>query len=62
MDPPQGGSMLRWALVFFIVALVAAIFGFFGIALAAAGVAKLLFFIFIALFLVSLVGGLLRRA
>jgi uncharacterized membrane protein YtjA (UPF0391 family) len=57
----QGGAMLRWALAFFIVALVAGIFGFFGLAAAAAGVAKLLFFIFLVLFLVSLVGGLVRR-
>jgi uncharacterized membrane protein YtjA (UPF0391 family) len=57
----QGGPMLRWALAFFIVALVAGVFGFFGLAVAAAGIAKLLFFIFLVLFLVSLVGGLVRR-
>ena len=54
--------MLQWALAFFIIAVVAAIFGFDGIAIAAAGVAKLLFFVFLVLFLVSLLGGLLRRA
>jgi uncharacterized membrane protein YtjA (UPF0391 family) len=54
--------MLQWALAFFIIAVVAAIFGFGGIAVAAAGVAKLLFFVFLVLFLVSLLGGLLRRA
>jgi uncharacterized membrane protein YtjA (UPF0391 family) len=54
--------MLRWALAFFIVALVAALFGFGGIALAAAGIAKILFFIFLILFLVALVGGMVRRA
>lgn len=53
--------MLRWALGFFIVALIAAVFGFSGIALAAAGIAKVLFIIFLVLFLVSLVGHLLRR-
>src|ERR1700722_2639371 len=53
--------MLGWALGFFIVALIAAVFGFSGIALAAAGIAKILFFIFLVLFLVSLVGHLLRR-
>jgi uncharacterized membrane protein YtjA (UPF0391 family) len=37
--------MLRWALAFFVVALVAAIFGFLGIAVAAAGIARILFFI-----------------
>jgi uncharacterized membrane protein YtjA (UPF0391 family) len=61
-DAVQGGFMLRWALAFFVVALVAAVFGFLGIAVAAAGIARILFFIFLVLFLVSLVGGLLRRA
>jgi uncharacterized membrane protein YtjA (UPF0391 family) len=55
-------QMLQWALAFFIIAVVAAIFGFGGIAIAAAGAAKLLFFVFLVLFLVSLLGGLLRRA
>ena len=53
--------MLRWALAFFIVALVAALLGFTGLALASAGIAKILFFIFLILFLVTLVGHLLRR-
>lgn len=53
--------MLRWALGFFIVALVAALLGFSGIAVAAAGIAKIIFFIFLVLFLVSLVSHLLRR-
>jgi uncharacterized membrane protein YtjA (UPF0391 family) len=53
--------MLRWALGFFIVALIAAVLGFSGMALAAAGIAKILFCIFLALFLVSLVRHLLRR-
>jgi uncharacterized membrane protein YtjA (UPF0391 family) len=55
------GAMLGWAIGFFIVALIAAVLGFSGIALAAAGIAKILFFIFLVLFLVSLVGHLLRR-
>ena len=54
--------MLRWALGFFIVALVAAVLGFGGIALAAAGIAKMLFYLFLILFLVTLVGHLLRRS
>jgi len=53
--------MLNWALMFFVVALLAAIFGFTGIALAAAGVAKILFYLFLVLFLISLIGGLVRR-
>jgi uncharacterized membrane protein YtjA (UPF0391 family) len=53
--------MLRWALGFFLVAILAAVLGFSGIAVASAGIAKILFFIFLVLFLVSLVSHLLRR-
>lgn len=53
--------MLRYAVVFFVVALIAAAFGFLGIASAAVGIARIFFFIFLILFLVSLVGGLARR-
>jgi len=49
--------MLRWAVVFLIVALVAAVFGFGGIAADSAWIAKILFFLFLVLFLVSLVLG-----
>ena len=49
--------MLGWAVVFLIIALVAEIFGFGGIAAASAGIAKLLFFIFLVLFVISLVFG-----
>jgi uncharacterized membrane protein YtjA (UPF0391 family) len=55
-------KMLRWALAFFVIAIIAAIFGFGGIAVAAAGVAKILFFLFLVLFLVALLSGLMRRA
>jgi uncharacterized membrane protein YtjA (UPF0391 family) len=54
--------MLRYAIGFFVVALVAALLGFGGIAFAAAGIAKILFYIFLVLFLVTLVSHLLRRA
>ena len=53
--------MLRWALIFFTVALLAAVLGFTGIAVAAAGVAKILFFLFVALFLITLLGHVARR-
>jgi uncharacterized membrane protein YtjA (UPF0391 family) len=53
--------MLRWALAFFIVALVAALLGFTGVAVAAAGIAEMLFFIFLILFVVTMVGHLLRK-
>ena len=49
--------MLYWAVMFFVVALIAALFGFTGIALAAAGIAKILFFVFIALLAASLLFG-----
>lgn len=53
--------MLNWALLFFVIALVAALLGFGGIATAAAGVAKILFYIFLVIFLVTLIMGLGRR-
>ena len=53
--------MLYWALVFFVIAMIAAVFGFTGIFVAAAGIAKVLFFVFLVLLIISLVGGGLRR-
>ena len=46
--------MLHYAVVFFIIALIAAVFGF-------GGIAKVLFFIFLIGFLISLVMGLVKR-
>jgi uncharacterized membrane protein YtjA (UPF0391 family) len=54
-------AMLYWAAVFFIIAIVAAVFGFGGIAAGAVSIAKILFLVFVVLFLVSLVMGLMRR-
>ena len=53
--------MLYWALLFFVIALIAAVFGFTGIAVAAAGIAKILFFIFVVLFIISLIFGMRAR-
>ncbi|MFT3729021.1 MAG: DUF1328 domain-containing protein [Terricaulis sp.] len=53
--------MLSWALIFFVVAIIAAIFGFGGIATASAGIAQILFFLFLVLFVVSLIMGMARR-
>jgi uncharacterized membrane protein YtjA (UPF0391 family) len=50
--------MLRYAVIFFILALVAALFGFGGIAGAAANIAMILFWVFLAVFVVSLLLGL----
>ena len=56
-----GNKMLYYALVFFVIAILAAIFGFGGAAIAFAGIAKILFFVFIVLFLVSLITHMSRR-
>ena len=53
--------MLRYAVVFFVIALVAALFGFGGIAAGAVEIAKVLFFVFLVLAVVSFLVGLLRR-
>ena len=55
-------KMLHYALIFFLVAIVAAVLGFGGVAAASAGVAKILFFLFLVIFLVTLVMGVARRA
>ena len=53
--------MLYWAAVFLVIALVAGVLGFGVIAGTAAGIAKILFFVFVILFLLSLVFGGIRR-
>ena len=53
--------MLYWALVFFIVAIIAAVFGFGNIAAGAATIAQVLFVVFLVLFIVSLIAGLVTR-
>ena len=50
--------MLKLALFFFIVSIIAGVFGFTGISVAAAGIAKVLFFVFLIAFVVLLVLGL----
>ena len=50
----QGVPMLKWALIFFIISVVAGLFGFTGLSAASAGVAKILFFIAITIFLIFL--------
>jgi uncharacterized membrane protein YtjA (UPF0391 family) len=55
------GNLLYWAVVFLIVGLVAAVFGFGGVAGTAMEGARLLFWVAIVLFVIALVGGLVRR-
>ena len=50
--------MLRWALAFFIISIIAAVFGFSGIAAGATDIARLCFFFFLVVFVISLVWGL----
>jgi uncharacterized membrane protein YtjA (UPF0391 family) len=52
--------VLRWSLGFFIVALIAAVLGFGGIAATASGIAQFIFYVFLTLFAVSLLAHLLR--
>lgn len=49
--------MISWAITFLIIALIAAVLGFGGIAGTAIGIAKILFGVFLVLFLVSLIVG-----
>jgi uncharacterized membrane protein YtjA (UPF0391 family) len=53
--------MLRYAVIFFVVAIIAAIFGFGGIAAGAASIAKILFFVFVVLAVLTLIFGGVRR-
>jgi uncharacterized membrane protein YtjA (UPF0391 family) len=55
------GNLLYWAIVFLVIAVVAALLGFGGVAGVATQGATLLFWIAIILFVVSLVAGLARR-
>jgi uncharacterized membrane protein YtjA (UPF0391 family) len=52
--------MLGWAVTFLVIALIAAALGFGGIAGTSAGIAQILFFVFIALFVVALIARALR--
>lgn len=52
--------MLHWSIIFFVVALIAAVFGFGGIASASAGIAQVLFFLFAVLFVATLIMRFVR--
>ncbi|TDP48314.1 DUF1328 domain-containing protein [Zavarzinia compransoris] len=52
--------MLHWALTFLVIALIAAVLGFGGIAGTAMGIAKIIFFVAIVLFLISALTGVIR--
>jgi uncharacterized membrane protein YtjA (UPF0391 family) len=54
----KSGTILKWALIFFLVSIVAGILGFTGISAASADVARFLFYVFVVIFLVLLILGL----
>lgn len=54
--------MLYWSIMFLVIAMVAALFGFGGIAASAAGIAKILFFVFLVAFAISGVLSLARKS
>jgi uncharacterized membrane protein YtjA (UPF0391 family) len=51
-------TLLKWALLFFIISIVAGVLGFTGVSAASADIARVLFYIFVVIFLVLLVLGL----
>lgn len=53
--------MLHYAVVFLVIALIAAVFGFGGIAAGAVGIAKVLFFVFIIMAIASFLFGLIKK-
>ncbi len=54
--------MLHYAVVFLVIALVAAVFGFGGIVAGAVEIAKMLFFVFVVMAVVTFVTGLIRKS
>ncbi len=52
------GSLVKWSLVFFVISLIAGVFGFTGIAAGTADIARVLFFIFLAICVLLFVLGL----
>lgn len=53
--------MIRWIITFLVIALIAAVLGFGEVAEGAADIAIIIFYIFIVLFVISLIGKLFRR-
>jgi uncharacterized membrane protein YtjA (UPF0391 family) len=60
-DLTRETAMLHYAIVFFVIALIAALFGFGGIAAGAVEIGKLLFFVFLIIAAVTFVVGLMRK-
>jgi uncharacterized membrane protein YtjA (UPF0391 family) len=60
-QPMNLGNLFYWAVVFLVIAIVAALFGFGGVAGTAMEGAKILFWVALVLFVISLVFGFMRR-
>ena len=54
--------MLHYAIVFLVIALIAAVFGFGGIAASAVGISKILFYVFVIMAVVTFVLSLLKKS
>ena len=54
----QKMSILKWALIFLVVSIVAGLLGFTGVSAASADIARVLFYIFVVIFLILLILGL----
>jgi uncharacterized membrane protein YtjA (UPF0391 family) len=57
----ERAAMLHYAVVFMVIALIAAVFGFGGIAASAVGIAKVLFMVFLVLAVASFLFGIIQR-
>lgn len=57
MTPRRKIDMLKWAITFLVIGVIAGIFGFGGIAGAATGIAKFIFFLMVVIFVLVLIFG-----
>jgi uncharacterized membrane protein YtjA (UPF0391 family) len=55
----KGNAMIKWAIIFFVISLIAGFFGFTDVAAGARGIAKVLFFVAIVIFLIVLIFGVM---
>jgi len=58
---PDGGTVLRWAVIFLVIAIVAGVLGFARTHDRSGGIAKLPSYLFLILSLITLISGLLER-
>jgi uncharacterized membrane protein YtjA (UPF0391 family) len=60
IESREGANMIGWAVTFLVIALIAAVLGFGGLAGTAIGIAKIIFFVAIILFVISTLFGFMR--